>query len=185
MRNDVEQAIEKFKIFTFGNKKHIERAQEKLNNDEHVLFVTPTTFTTSSSSKVIPATLFLTDKRIVFYYCFPSDQFDSDEIPINKVRSVRYHENRHKSDRLILHSVNNSYEFTVISQANIRQIYQEFESIIDNYRTQLFAHISTQQQNIPQPDIPEQIEKLAQLRDKGIITEEEFQAKKADLLSRL
>lgn len=34
-------------------------------------------------------------------------------------------------------------------------------------------------------DIPAQISRLAQLRDQGILTEEEFQAKKADLLRRL
>lgn len=35
------------------------------------------------------------------------------------------------------------------------------------------------------PSIPAQINELAQLRDKGLVTEEEFQAKKADLLSRM
>ena len=34
-------------------------------------------------------------------------------------------------------------------------------------------------------DVAQAIEKLAQLRDKGILTEEEFQAKKTDLLSRM
>ena len=36
-----------------------------------------------------------------------------------------------------------------------------------------------------QPDIPTMIAQLAALREKGIVTEEEFQKKKADLLSRL
>jgi len=36
-----------------------------------------------------------------------------------------------------------------------------------------------------QPDIPSMIAQLAALREKGIVTEEEFQKKKADLLSRL
>jgi uncharacterized membrane protein YdbT with pleckstrin-like domain len=36
-----------------------------------------------------------------------------------------------------------------------------------------------------QPDIPTMISQLAALREKGIVTEEEFQKKKADLLSRL
>jgi uncharacterized membrane protein YdbT with pleckstrin-like domain len=36
-----------------------------------------------------------------------------------------------------------------------------------------------------QPDIPAMIAQLATLREKGIITEEEFQKKKADLLARL
>jgi hypothetical protein len=35
------------------------------------------------------------------------------------------------------------------------------------------------------PSIPEQIQKLAELRDAGILSEEEFTAKKADLLSRM
>lgn len=35
------------------------------------------------------------------------------------------------------------------------------------------------------PSIPEQIQKLAELRDAGILNEEEFAAKKAGLLSRM
>ena len=37
----------------------------------------------------------------------------------------------------------------------------------------------------PQPDIAEQIGKLALLRDQGALTEEEFASKKAELLARL
>jgi hypothetical protein len=36
-----------------------------------------------------------------------------------------------------------------------------------------------------QPDVMEQLKKLAELRDLGVLTQEEFDAKKADLLSRL
>ncbi len=36
-----------------------------------------------------------------------------------------------------------------------------------------------------EPDIPEQIKKLAELRDQKLITAEEFEAKKAELLDRL
>jgi len=37
----------------------------------------------------------------------------------------------------------------------------------------------------PSADIPNQLRQLAELRDKGIITEDEFEAKKKDLLSRM
>jgi uncharacterized membrane protein YdbT with pleckstrin-like domain len=37
----------------------------------------------------------------------------------------------------------------------------------------------------PGQTIPQQIEHLAQLRDQGVLTEEEFQAKKAELLGRM
>jgi len=35
------------------------------------------------------------------------------------------------------------------------------------------------------PDIPDQIQKLAALRESGAITEEEFERKKAELLDRM
>jgi Short C-terminal domain len=35
------------------------------------------------------------------------------------------------------------------------------------------------------PDVPTQLEKLGALRDSGVLTEEEFQAKKAELLARM
>jgi hypothetical protein len=37
----------------------------------------------------------------------------------------------------------------------------------------------------PQPDVAEQLQKLASLRDSGILTDEEFTAKKTELLARL
>ena len=36
-----------------------------------------------------------------------------------------------------------------------------------------------------EPDVPSQIRELAKLRDEGILSQEEFESKKADLLSRL
>ena len=41
------------------------------------------------------------------------------------------------------------------------------------------------QQWAPQSDIPDQIRKLAELRDAGTISNEEFEAKKRDLLDRM
>jgi len=37
----------------------------------------------------------------------------------------------------------------------------------------------------PQPDIPDQIRKLAELRDASVLTEAEFQGKKAELLAKM
>jgi hypothetical protein len=37
----------------------------------------------------------------------------------------------------------------------------------------------------PQPDVTEQIAKLAELRDQGALTDDEFAAKKAELLGRI
>jgi hypothetical protein len=37
----------------------------------------------------------------------------------------------------------------------------------------------------PSPDIPDQIRKLAKLKDEGIISSQEFEAKKTELLRKL
>lgn len=40
-------------------------------------------------------------------------------------------------------------------------------------------------QNINVQDIPEQIKKLAELKDAGILTEDEFNSKKSELLEKM
>ena len=47
------------------------------------------------------------------------------------------------------------------------------------------AHHAAARSGAGGPDIPEQIKKLGELRDQKLITEEEFEAKKAQLLDRL
>ena len=53
---------------------------------------------------------------------------------------------------------------------------------VEHYIT---AHHATARSGAGEPDIPEQIKKLGELRDQKLITEEEFEAKKAQLLDRL
>jgi Domain of unknown function (DUF4429)/Short C-terminal domain len=61
---------------------------------------------------------------------------------------------------------------------------KEFEQL----RTDVEQYIASHHQGstrATEPDIPAQIEKLGQLRDQGLITADEFEAKKADLLDRM
>jgi Short C-terminal domain len=46
-------------------------------------------------------------------------------------------------------------------------------------------HPPTGVQEDTAPDIPDQIRKLGELRDSGVLTAEEFEAKKTELLSRM
>ena len=50
---------------------------------------------------------------------------------------------------------------------------------------ELRAQAKTPRSQQPTLSIPEQIKQLAELRDQGILSQEEFQAKKNDLLSRM
>ena len=58
----------------------------------------------------------------------------------------------------------------------------------DAVRDRIEAHIG--RDNAPQaapaaPDIPDQLKKLGELRDSGVLTDEEFEAKKTELLGRM
>jgi uncharacterized membrane protein YdbT with pleckstrin-like domain len=56
---------------------------------------------------------------------------------------------------------------------------RKFDRVSQGINTQLTAS------QTPQQSITDQIEKLGELRDKGVLSEEEFQAKKAELLQRM
>ena len=189
MRNDVEQAIKKYEIKTFGFKRDIEKSQAMLTDDETVLFVTGTNLTISYNASggtgFFPGVLFLTDKRVFFNYS-ALGTFSSDSISLDEIRSVNYYGNGLTGSHIQIHGLIKSYDFLVTYKKKITQlIAQEFETAINNYKAQQAAQSINPQPNAPQPDITDQIEKLAQLRDKGILTEEEFQTKKTDLLSRM
>lgn len=60
--------------------------------------------------------------------------------------------------------------------------------LVENRAGRPEAPPSSASAEFPSPqasDIPEQIKKLADLRDSGAIAEEEFEAKKAELLDRM
>ena len=59
------------------------------------------------------------------------------------------------------------------------------KELVENKAATLLPSAGTPNQEAAGPDIPEQIRKLAELRDSGLITEEEFEAKKTDLLDRM
>ncbi|MGD0002604.1 MAG: PH domain-containing protein [Anaerolineaceae bacterium] len=62
----------------------------------------------------------------------------------------------------------------------------QFKTAMLNAKMRLESGVEDRQPAQPkQPDIPTMIAQLAALREKGVVTEEEFQKKKAELLSRL
>lgn len=61
---------------------------------------------------------------------------------------------------------------------------RKFDRVSDGINATLGAQQQPAQQPPPQ-SITDQIEKLGELRDRGVLSEEEFQAKKAELLQRM
>lgn len=191
MREDTKQALKKYNILVFLSlKKAIEDAEQMLDENETVLFAEITnllvTYIGTIKTERFIGVIFLTDKRIIFK-SRSLKVITSETIPLNEVISVHCTLNKLTNGHIEIQCSTKIYSIEVISNLDeLHQINQEFETAVNNYKAQQAALNSTPQPNIaPQPDIADQIEKLAQLRDKGIITEEEFQAKKTDLLSRM
>lgn len=181
LRADVEKAISEFSIKVFGNKENIKRAESMLQNDEKVLFVTPTNITISYTNilnrEIIPGVVFLTDKRMIFYYQVLGS-VKADTISLDEIRSTNFRCNGLTGGHIQVHTITKSYDILVTYKKNIVQkIQQTFENARNDFMTNKSEDKS--------PDVIDQIEKLASLREKGIISESEFNSKKNELLSRI
>lgn len=184
MRQDIEQALERFKVNTFGNKKIIEKAESLLRADEQVLYISPTnvvvTAVNTNKKNKLPGVFVLTDNRILFHYKIVFDEF-TDTSELSKIDSINCFGNGITGGHIEIHTRTKTYDILVsYKKALMNEIKDTFEQAINNY-TQNKA-TGNQQSN---PDILQQIEKLAELRDKDILTEEEFQEKKQALMARL
>ena len=76
--------------------------------------------------------------------------------------------------------------FTIYLKQGSNDIFQSAKKLADYFLE--LSKTGGQQQTIVQtnePDIPEQIKKLSELKDQGILTEEEFGKKKEELLAKI
>lgn len=184
MRKDIEYALQKFKVKTFGNKKNIEKVESILRADELVLYISPTnvviTSVNTSKKKKLPGVFVLTDKRILFHYKIAFEE-STDTTELSKIDSINCFGNGITGGQIEIHTRTKTYNILVTYKKDLmNEIKDTFEEAINNY-TQNNGFGNKESDT----DIMQQIEKLAELRDKDILTEEEFQEKKQVLMARL
>ena len=91
-----------------------------------------------------------------------------------------------KDTGLLSSSKGKNDPFTIYLKQGSNDIFQSAKKIVDYFLE--LNKTGGQQQTIIQtnaPDIPEQIRKLSELKDQGILTEEEFGKKKEELLAKI
>ncbi|REK77749.1 SHOCT domain-containing protein [Paenibacillus paeoniae] len=184
MRKDIEQALEKFKVNTFGNKKIIEKVEALLRADEQVLYISPTnvvvTAVNTNKKNKLPGVFVLTDNRILFHYKIAFDE-STDTSDLSKIDSINCFGNGLTGGHVEVHTRTKTYDILVsYKKALMNEIKNTFEEAINNYTQN---KVSGNKES--DTDILQQIEKLAELRNKDILTEEEFQEKKQVLMARL
>lgn len=186
MRKDVEEALKKYQVKTFGNKKNIERAESKLRNDEKVLLVLPSNVNITSVNirkrETLPGVFILTDKRILFIFKVLLSE-NMEAATLDAINSINCSGNGLTGGHIQIHTITKSYDILVSYKKNIMEMIQDtFLSAKETYDNNLRVGASS---STSDTDIIAQIEKLSQLKDKSILSEEEFETKKAELLSRL
>lgn len=177
MREDTESALAEFEIKTFGNQKNIAAAETLLHADEHVLFVTPTNITVTNANtrkrEALPGVVFLTDKRLVFQYKVLMS-FSTEVVSLDEIRSVSGSGNGLSGGHVEINTLTKSFDILVNYKRDIVQrVQQVFEAASKNFRAVPAGSCGS---------AADEILKFKGLLDSGIITAEEFEAKKKQLL---
>ncbi len=178
MRDDVKNLLAKYEISSFGNKKNIERAEEKLKEGEKVALILPTNAIIYSlgtkKKEKLPGVFLLTDKRVLF--CYKAGFSESVyTFSLSEVKSVDCSGNGISGGHIEIHTLTKSLDLLVTYKKMVMQ------EMLDTINKTVAEYGNSAQVSEAGDDL-QQIEKLYELYKKGIITEEEFQAKKQQLL---
>lgn len=180
MRKDTESALKEFDVKTLGNKKNIEKTEELVGDEERIIFISPTNaiikeVNTRHKDK-LPGVAVLTDKRFIFSYQLML-QSRVDVIQLDEIRSMNCTGNSITGGHLEIHTMTKTYDILVSYKKELMlKIQKTFEDAKNNYISN--ASEPTQSQT----SAADEIVKYKQLLDQGIITPEEFEAKKKQLL---
>ncbi|ASA89463.1 TPA: PH domain-containing protein [Streptococcus agalactiae] len=161
---------------TWGTKKEVKALPEILSDDEIIQYAT-SGFVNGNTVLVV-----LTQKRILFIDKGMLYGIRSTEIPLDMVNSVSY------SKGLILGTIAVMNGATKIEISNITKdtcpvLTEKIKDCVEQYKYNLYQQQSPQKTTtVSSEDTVAEIRKFKQLYDEGILTEEEFIAKKKIIL---
>jgi Bacterial PH domain/Short C-terminal domain len=174
LRADIETAKQKMRT-KVGSGREIKKLVNYLWDDERVDLMAGGTYGAGTGLLV------LTDRRLLF---LKDGVFakTTEDFPMEKISSVQWSSGM-ISGTLTVFASGNKAEIKNMTKDDGKQI----ADVIRGRISSKTAHGSALEKTAisDQPDLYEQLAKLGQLRGAGVLTPEEFEAKKAELLSRL
>lgn len=182
MRKDVEEAIKKFKVKTFGNKKNLERSLSNLWEGEEVVYISPTNAIIRDNNtleeKKWPGIFILTDKRAFFYYKAGSLE-GKEAFELSEIKSINCHGDGLTGGHIKIDTVVKSLDILVIYKKDImKEIQDTIDRTVYNYKNPSNGN----RDDVKISSEADEIRKYKNLLDEGIITQEEFEAKKKQIL---
>lgn len=185
MKRETEQILKEFEVKTFGNVKNIENAESKLRPGEKILYLSPTnaiiTTVNIRKQEKLPGISVLTNQRFFFVYKSLNIE-NTEEFSLDTLNSINCSGNGITGGHIQLHTNTKSYDLLITYK---KDIMEKIRNTFTNAKLNLNISSTMNISIITTNDIPEQIEKLSQLKNSGILTEDEFNSKKAELLARL
>jgi hypothetical protein len=124
--------------------------------------------------------LFVTNKRVIFYFKSGFGRWNQVFFPYKQLNSISHHKGM-IGDGIKIYSMSDSIEIGSIPEGDGIIAIEQVKTLMEQMKAQEVNGVAAE----PSVDVIEQIEKLGTLREKGLITEEEFNNKKAELLERL
>jgi len=117
--------------------------------------------------------LVLTSKRVLFYHKKLIGGYQSEEYPLNRISSINFNSGL-LGGSIKIHASGNDLEMGWIPKD------EGVEDFVKNVK--MYMDEPTTDTPAGQSDIADQLKKLADLKEQGILTEDEFAAQKAKLL---
>jgi hypothetical protein len=174
LRADIAAAKGKMRV-KLGAGREIKRLMNYLWEGETVDRMTTGTYGKGTGLVV------LTDRRLLFVQDGIMSQ-TSEDFPMDKVSSVQWASGMVMGKVTIFASGNKS-EITNVNKEDGKEIVDKIRHLLSAPREQ--TPLRPAASPPPAADPIEQLKRLGELRDAGVLTPEEFDAKKADLLGRM
>lgn len=185
MRADTKQIVDQFKVTLLGNKKLIENIESMVEEEEKILYLSPTNATLLSPNynkkqKVIGA-IALTNRRIILYSKTLNNCVEI--LPLERVNAVKCSGNGITGGKVEVFGETQSINFLVNYKAEIISMIQTtFLIAINNYKKTIDESKLSFDTTVRKNGNLNEIRELKSLLDDGIITIEEFDTKKKELL---
>jgi hypothetical protein len=158
-----------------------EQARAHLEHGEEILGAVQGTYETKimGSESIRSGSLIATDRRVVFY-AKKLGGYELESFPYNNISSFEQGKNMMGHNITFFASGNKVHMKWIKTDKDLALFTETVKRTMGSSRTPAAAPSPA-----AQPDVMDQLRKLGELRDAGVLTAEEFDAKKADLLSRM
>lgn len=170
LRPDIADAVGRMSN-KVGGKREIRKLPEHLQEGERVDRILTGTYHNGTGILV------LTDRRLFFLKDGVMSK-RSEDLPLSKISSIEW------SSGMMLGKIAAFVSGNKAEVTNVQKV--DGKALVDDVRARIAdGPVAPAAPAVAAADPVEQLRKLAELRDAGVLTPEEFEAKKADLMGRI